>query len=610
MSRPRLHASRHHPRPPRPRLHRADRAAARRRRPGAAHDDADVRHHRHDARGRAGGGTPERRRCPATSRRRSRRRAATCETRDTTALAAFRRFGWDAHRVQREMNARLEPRLDSGNERKGRGGRPHRRRSTRASRSSRCATRSRIACSTSAAPPRRSPRRRARAPRSATCSPTSRSSASSRRRRSPPCRARLRDDADRRSLALVLLIGVRGSHRLDRRRVTVRSISAPLDLLVRHARSLERRRSHRAHRASGCPRSSRSSPTAMNQTGDSLSRVVSVAAQTSEDVASSAHELASVSEQISLSAGQMAIAMTEVSLGAEQQVSQLRTRGRHAAGHPRAGDGVKQRSAEVTAFAGDIESTAAQKRTEIERALGILRRREAQRRDAPRARSRRSTRPWTTSTSFVQTVELDRRSDEPARPQRRDRSGARRRCRPRLRRRRRRGAQARRAVADAPRTTSCSSPASSRARVDAQRARDGDERRARRRDRACLARHRRGAVLDHRCGGEDARRRERRVATPPRRTSQAAASAASRRAVDRAHRRRPRVGRAAGQRLHPGAERRVRADDQRLASAPRGLDPAPSARRRTPHALTQRPSPPTGGRLPVGSGFGLSTTGR
>ena len=29
------------------------------------------------------------------------------ETRDTIALTAFRRYGWDAHRVQREMNARL-----------------------------------------------------------------------------------------------------------------------------------------------------------------------------------------------------------------------------------------------------------------------------------------------------------------------------------------------------------------------------------------------------------------------------------------------------------------------------------------------------------------------
>ena len=90
--------------------------------------------------------------------------------------------------------------------------------------------------------------------------------------------------------------------------------------------------------------------TAMNQTGDSLSKVVSVAAQTSEDVASSAHELASVSEQISLSAGQMATAMTEVSVGAEQQVRQLQSvdealQAIHQAGYDsrRTPDGTKVR---------------------------------------------------------------------------------------------------------------------------------------------------------------------------------------------------------------------------------------------------------------------------
>ena len=47
---------------------------------------------------------------------------------------------------------------------------------------------------------------------------------------------------------------------------------------------------------------------AMNHTGESLSRIVSVAAKTAEEVSSSAHDLASVSEQISLSASQMPVA--------------------------------------------------------------------------------------------------------------------------------------------------------------------------------------------------------------------------------------------------------------------------------------------------------------
>jgi len=112
---------------------------------------------------------------------------------------------------------------------------------------------------------------------------------------------------------------------------------------------------------------------AMNQTGDSLSRVVAVAAQTSADVAHSADELASVSDEIAASASQMASSMTSVSIGAEEQVNRLRTVDRALQDIHSAGEGVKRRSSEVTAFAGDIESTAAQKRAEIDRAVEILR---------------------------------------------------------------------------------------------------------------------------------------------------------------------------------------------------------------------------------------------
>src|SRR5205085_3033330 len=111
---------------------------------------------------------------------------------------------------------------------------------------------------------------------------------------------------------------------------------------------------------------------AMNQTGDSLSRVVSVAVETAESVAGSAHELASVSEQISLSAGQMASAMTEVSFGADQQVKQLRTVDEALQAIREAAASVMERSSEVNALARDIESHAGQKRIEIDRALGIL----------------------------------------------------------------------------------------------------------------------------------------------------------------------------------------------------------------------------------------------
>src|SRR5262249_52671795 len=78
-------------------------------------------------------------------------------------------------------------------------------------------------------------------------------------------------------------------------------------------------------------------------------------------------------EEIALSASQMATSMTNVSVGAEEQVSRLRTIDRALQDIHHSGEGVKMRSSEVSAFAGDIESTAAQKRTEIDRALEILR---------------------------------------------------------------------------------------------------------------------------------------------------------------------------------------------------------------------------------------------
>jgi len=291
------------------------------------------------------------------------------QSRDTATLAAFHRFGWDAHRVQREMNARLGRSSDS----EARKGEEAGLIATIDSRFSDLEVRYALAhrlLDVGRTADAAAAESRAHAVvgdlladieklgelKAAKVASVSQSLAA---------------DSRRRSLALVLLIGfaaVVGSLGVI---VTVRSISSPLDLLVRHARSLSE--------GNLTVRTDQRLPTefqiladAMNQTGDSLSRVVSVAAQTSEDVASSATQLATVSEEIALSAGQMATSMTEVSIGAEQQVSRLRTVDLALQAIHQAGDGVKQRSAEVTAFAGDIESTAALKRTEIDRALGIL----------------------------------------------------------------------------------------------------------------------------------------------------------------------------------------------------------------------------------------------
>ena len=184
-------------------------------------------------------------------------------------------------------------------------------------------------------------------------------------------RQRLATDAGRRSAAFVTLIGFAAIIGLAVVFFTVRSISHPLALLVRHAHSLSEG-DLTVRTTARLPGEFQILANAMNQTGDSLSRVVAVAAETAESVASSAHELASVSEQISLSAGQMASAMTEVSHGAENQVTQLRTVDEALQAIREAADSVMERSAEVNTLARDIESSAGQKRIEIERALGIL----------------------------------------------------------------------------------------------------------------------------------------------------------------------------------------------------------------------------------------------
>ena len=182
---------------------------------------------------------------------------------------------------------------------------------------------------------------------------------------------KLTADANRRSTAFVSLILVAALLGTVIVVLTIRSISVPLDLLVVHARALSSG-DLTARTTATLPGEFKILALAMNQTGDSLSQVVSVAAQTAESVASSAHELASVSEQISLSAGQMASSMSEVSYGAEQQVSQLKNVDEALLAIREAADAVMERSAEVNMLAHDIEASASQKRVEIERALTIL----------------------------------------------------------------------------------------------------------------------------------------------------------------------------------------------------------------------------------------------
>jgi len=178
-------------------------------------------------------------------------------------------------------------------------------------------------------------------------------------------------ETDRRARWLLSIIGLALVIGMLVVLFTVRRIGKPLDILVQHARSLsDGDLSSRVE--DGMPGEFAILATAMNQTAESLSRVVSVTVRTAGEVSSSAHDLASVSEQISLSASQMASAMTEVSHGAEVQVQQLRTVDDTLQAIREAADGVKQRSAEVTDLARSIEGAAQAKRLEVDRALGIL----------------------------------------------------------------------------------------------------------------------------------------------------------------------------------------------------------------------------------------------
>jgi methyl-accepting chemotaxis protein len=181
----------------------------------------------------------------------------------------------------------------------------------------------------------------------------------------------LQSETRRQSMILLSIIGLALLLGVFVVVVTVRHITTPLELLVWHAQRLSS--GDLSSRAEGeMPGEFSVLAGALNQTGESLSKVVSVAARTAEDVSSSAHDLASVSEQISLSANQMATAMTEVSHGAEAQVQQLRSVDDILRAIREAADGVKQRSSEVTDLARSIEGAANAKRVEIDRALGIL----------------------------------------------------------------------------------------------------------------------------------------------------------------------------------------------------------------------------------------------
>ena len=284
------------------------------------------------------------------------------ETGDSVAAADFQRLGWNAHRAQREMNALRGQRSDEV-----------------ALVASIGSTLSEIQVRYALAHRLRDLERPAQARQEASRARTLSDSLFASINRLSRIKAqkvaeaseRLTSDAgDRSWLLIVVMLAALVVGALAVLWI-IGSISEHLAILVRHARQLSDG-DLTVRNNVPMPGEFQVLADALNHTGESLSTIVSVVARTADDVATSAHDLASVSEQISLSAGQMATAMSDVTEGAETQASQLRTVDQRLQVIRERTHGVRTGADEVNQLALAIEESAAARRVEIERALGIL----------------------------------------------------------------------------------------------------------------------------------------------------------------------------------------------------------------------------------------------
>ena len=153
--------------------------------------------------------------------------------------------------------------------------------------------------------------------------------------------------------------------------VTVRSISRPLVALVAHAQKLSEG-DLTVRTSQAMPGEFRILADAMNRTGVSLSRVVAVAARTSDEVSRSAEDLASVSTEVAQAVSQTATAMSEVSEGAESQVRELQSMDATVSDAATRARTMVKDANEVELLASGIAESSAAKRDEIDRALGML----------------------------------------------------------------------------------------------------------------------------------------------------------------------------------------------------------------------------------------------
>ena len=181
----------------------------------------------------------------------------------------------------------------------------------------------------------------------------------------------LEHDAARRSLIFAMLViaalGIAATIVLR----TVRSIDRPLRMLVQHARRLSSG-DLTVRTTQSLPEEFQQLADAMNQTGESLSNVVSVATGTATQVAGSATELAEASAQISDAAGQVATAMADVTSGASTQVQQIRDIDCALQVIRQHAESIRAGVSDVTCLAHEIEESSGAKRSELQMAFGIL----------------------------------------------------------------------------------------------------------------------------------------------------------------------------------------------------------------------------------------------
>ncbi|HXC24391.1 MAG TPA: methyl-accepting chemotaxis protein [Gemmatimonadaceae bacterium] len=155
-------------------------------------------------------------------------------------------------------------------------------------------------------------------------------------------------------------------------RRTMRAIDRPLRVLTRHASRLSEGDLGVRTATNGLPGEFVTLAGAMNHTSESLSRVVDVVANTANDVTHLAEDLATSSREVSDTASQVSDAVTQVSVGAEAQVQQIQQVTRSLNSIRDSADGVAAGAEEVQALAGSIEAQARAKQNELEHSLAIL----------------------------------------------------------------------------------------------------------------------------------------------------------------------------------------------------------------------------------------------